>query len=390
MYGLFNGQGGYGGGVTSVAATDITDAGATGISLVQSATAGAASDIITTGSNTIASGSSVALGASNKPNVTISGTTTITAFDTVAAGILRFVKFSGALTLTHNATSLILPGSANITTAANDTAIFQSLGSGNWLCRNYTKANGKSVIPPAASDITGTLAAASGGTGQASYAVGDLLSADTTTTLAKLADAATLNALISGGVGVAPSWGKIGYGAIQNVTVTDKLLGRSTAGAGVVEEIACTAQGRNLLAQVDQTDLQDVIGTAAFVNGTKLGQGAVTFNSQNYVTLVTVPGGMRCIPTYLRMWITAASSPVGTSAGVIALGYTASGYSDWLFTFLPGTTFNAVDDFFGYAFPSDGNGRLSCPPSTAIKVGCGTPITSGSITVFFQLYGFYY
>lgn len=52
--------------------------------------------------------------------------------------------------------------------------------------------------------------ATAGGTGQTSYAVGDLLYADTTTSLAKLADVATGNALISGGVNTAPSWGKIG------------------------------------------------------------------------------------------------------------------------------------------------------------------------------------
>jgi hypothetical protein len=52
--------------------------------------------------------------------------------------------------------------------------------------------------------------ATAGGTGQTSYAVGDLLYADTTTTLAKLPDVATGNALISGGVGVVPSYGKIG------------------------------------------------------------------------------------------------------------------------------------------------------------------------------------
>lgn len=52
--------------------------------------------------------------------------------------------------------------------------------------------------------------ATAGGTGLTSFAVGDLIYADTTTTLAKLADVATGNALISGGVGVAPSWGKIG------------------------------------------------------------------------------------------------------------------------------------------------------------------------------------
>jgi len=52
--------------------------------------------------------------------------------------------------------------------------------------------------------------ATAGGTGQTSYAVGDLLYANTTTTLAKLPDVATGNALISGGVNTAPSWGKIG------------------------------------------------------------------------------------------------------------------------------------------------------------------------------------
>ncbi len=58
--------------------------------------------------------------------------------------------------------------------------------------------------------LAGTLATTNGGTGQSSYAVGDLLYASTTTALSKLADVATGNALISGGVGVAPSWGKIG------------------------------------------------------------------------------------------------------------------------------------------------------------------------------------
>jgi hypothetical protein len=58
--------------------------------------------------------------------------------------------------------------------------------------------------------LAGTLVAANGGTGQSSYAVGDLLYASTTTALSKLADVATGSAIISGGVGVAPSYGKIG------------------------------------------------------------------------------------------------------------------------------------------------------------------------------------
>jgi len=57
--------------------------------------------------------------------------------------------------------------------------------------------------------LAGTLVVTKGGTNITSYAVGDLLYADTTTSLAKLADVATGNALVSGGVSTAPSWGKI-------------------------------------------------------------------------------------------------------------------------------------------------------------------------------------
>jgi hypothetical protein len=57
--------------------------------------------------------------------------------------------------------------------------------------------------------LAGTLIAANGGTGFASYTVGDILYASTTTVLSKLAGVATGNALISGGVGAAPSYGKI-------------------------------------------------------------------------------------------------------------------------------------------------------------------------------------
>lgn len=57
----------------------------------------------------------------------------------------------------------------------------------------------------------------------------------------------------------------ITYAKIQNVSATDKLLGRSTAGAGVVEEIPLTAAGRALIDDADasaqRTTLGLVIGT---------------------------------------------------------------------------------------------------------------------------------
>jgi len=96
-------------------------------------------DLASLGSD-IASATTTDLGAVGGLKHNITGTTTITGFGTVAAGVWKILKFAGALTLTHNATSLILPGGANITTAANDTAIVISEGSGNWRCVTYTKA----------------------------------------------------------------------------------------------------------------------------------------------------------------------------------------------------------------------------------------------------------
>ncbi|CAB4172723.1 hypothetical protein UFOVP1470_27 [uncultured Caudovirales phage] len=102
----------------------------------------------------VASATSTAIGAAISENVDISGTTTITSFDTVAEGINRKGRFTGALTLTHNATSLILPGTANITTAADDRYEARSLGSGNWIVTKYLYASGNAGL--GANTFTGT------------------------------------------------------------------------------------------------------------------------------------------------------------------------------------------------------------------------------------------
>ncbi len=105
-------------------------------------------------SQNIASGGTTDLGTSTSNNVLITGTTTITSFGSSASlqSPIYFVRFSGALTLTHNATSLIIPGAANITTAAGDAGIVEYLGSGNWRVISYVKASGLPIInTPAAS-----------------------------------------------------------------------------------------------------------------------------------------------------------------------------------------------------------------------------------------------
>ncbi len=89
---------------------------------------------------TVASAGTTNIGAAASNNIQITGTTTITAFDNVSAGITRSVRFSASLTLTHNGTSLILPGGVSITTVTDDRAQFLSLGSGNWICTRYEYA----------------------------------------------------------------------------------------------------------------------------------------------------------------------------------------------------------------------------------------------------------
>jgi len=81
--------------------------------------------------------------------VNITGTTTITALDATPfaqAGKIVTGKFAGILTLTNNATSLIIPGGANITTAAGDTFVAEALGSGNVRIVNYVKADGTAIV----------------------------------------------------------------------------------------------------------------------------------------------------------------------------------------------------------------------------------------------------
>ena len=80
----------------------------------------------------IASATTTNIGLVASDKIRITGTTTITSLGIINAGIVRMVRFSASLTLTHDGTSLILPNAANITTQVGDTAFALSLGSGNW------------------------------------------------------------------------------------------------------------------------------------------------------------------------------------------------------------------------------------------------------------------
>ena len=94
--------------------------------------------IVNIDSVTLASAATLNIGAALGNFIDVTGTTNITAFDVAHAGVQRTLRFNGSLTLTHNATNLILPGGTNIVTVAGDVGSFISLGSGIWLCIAYS------------------------------------------------------------------------------------------------------------------------------------------------------------------------------------------------------------------------------------------------------------
>ncbi len=100
----------------------------------------------------------------------VTGTTAITSINaTGGPGTLIKLHFNGILILTNSVADLILPGGANITTAAGDEAEFIEYAAGDYRCTNYSKASGEAVVGVSSvsldsPSITGTLSVDSGGT----------------------------------------------------------------------------------------------------------------------------------------------------------------------------------------------------------------------------------
>ena len=216
-------------------------------------------------------------------------------FVTNAQGQVTSVTNTGIAITSAAVSGLAASATTDTTNAANITS--GTLPSGR-ISGSYTGLTGTGALTAGSLGAGFTaVAAARGGTGQTSYAVGDLLYASTTTALSKLADVAVGNALISGGVGSAPSYGKIGL-----ATHVSGTLPVANGGTGVT---ASTGTGSVVL-NTSPTLVTPALGTPSALVGTNITGTATAFTASNVTTNANLTGD-----------VTSVGNSTSIAAGVI-------------------------------------------------------------------------
>ncbi len=245
----------------------------------------------------------------------------------------------------------VLTAGSNIT--ITNTAGHITIASAGALSSFSAGTTGFTPSTPTTGAITlaGTLIAANGGTGYANYAVGDLLYANTTTTFAKLADVATGNALISGGVSTAPSWGKIGLtthvsGTLPianggtNATATPT-AGAVAYGTGAAYDFTAVGTSGQVLTSAGAGAPTWTSLTSAPITKTAdftVGAGETWFinNKTGSTCTVTLPtastntGRELTFKNYqAQTLVSASSNVVGLAGGAAATAILAASIGDW-------------------------------------------------------------
>lgn len=237
--------------------------------------------------------------------------------DITIAAILNTIATAGSVSLT-GAVSGTLPVANGGTGATTLTGLLQGNGTSaitaitnSSTVGQVLRVTGSSTYAWGALDladtdaVTGVLDETNGGTGQSTITTGDLLQGTASNTLGKLAAVATGNALISGGVATASSWGKIGL-----TTHVSGTLPIANGGTGSATQ--------NF---VDLTTNQTIGGDKTFSNNVILnGTASLDSHAVNLGVLKTYITGMDG-----KQSVRVATTSTGTLATAYANGQTVDG-----------------------------------------------------------------
>lgn len=260
---------------------------------------------------TLTAGSNITItNASGAITIAASSPTAVSSFSAGSTGLTPNTATTGAVTLAG--TLNVANGGTGATTAgAARTALSAAASGAN---TDITSLGG----------LTTALTATQGGTGFASYAVGDLIYAGTTTAFSKLADVATGNALISGGVGSAPSYGKIGLTTHVSGTLPIANGGtNATTAAGARSSISAAVLGTN-------NDITSLTGLTTPLSVAQGGTGQSTY-TDGQLLIGNTTGG-----TLTKATLTAGSG-ISITNGAGSISISASGTAG-VTTFAGGTT----------------------------------------------------
>lgn len=178
---------------------------------------------------------------------------------------------------------------------------------------NYLRADGTFASPSAGSTITVQL---SDSTVDASTGTIDFGSGFTCTS-SPAGEANVGLDIVNANVNASAA---IAWSKLANVSATDKLLGRSTAGAGVIEEITCTSAARSLL---DDTTAAAMLVTLGAGTG-NLSGGYVTRSGTN---LIFLPDKSNRVWLYeSSVWTQKTIPDAGITAACTSLGSASTVY----------------------------------------------------------------